>query len=257
MKKISCLFIFVSLILVSCEKTPTASFTTDTDEPEVGKPVLFNNNSHNADRFEWDFGDGYVSDERSPAHSFSSTGSFDVTLTAFSKGGHSDMASLTVTIMVPTLLVIEVREYYSEDLIPGASIILYSSVPDWDAQTNPVIEGFTDESGVAVFANLDPFVYYADVWEATHDNYTLRNEDVEFIRTPEVLRHQISRFKAWVDVADHGKGIARGARDITIKKFERKVTDKLKAVNDSGSENWQELYKRRVIITAKPGSAPF
>jgi hypothetical protein len=149
-------------------------------------------------------------------------------------------------VVIPTLLEIEVREYYSESLIPNASIILYSSVTDWDAQSNKVDEGFSDADGVAVFSNLDPFVYYVDVWEATHDNYALRSEDVGFIRTPEILPHKINRFIAWVDVANHSKGVARGSREMIIKKLERISSDKRQAVADGGTENWQELYNRRV-----------
>ena len=172
-----------------------------TDETVVGQPVFFTNTSHNSDRFEWDFGDGYTSNESDPVHTFTSTGSYEVIMTAFAKGGHSDETRLTLNIVIPTLLEIEVREYYSEDLIPGASIILYPTVADWDAQTNMVDEGFTDADGVAVFSNLDPFVYYVDVWEATHDNYQLRNEDVGFITTPQIVPNKINRFIAWVDVA--------------------------------------------------------
>jgi hypothetical protein len=245
MKRIIYIFVVLPLLIFSCEKTPIASFSIDTDEPEVGRQVIFNNNSHNSDRFEWDFGDGYGSNESNPIHTFTSTGSFEVTLTATSKGGLSDKASLTLNVMIPTLLEIEVREYYSEDAIPGASIILYSSITDWDAQKNMVVEGFTDADVIAVFSNLDPFVYYVDVWEKTHDNYTLRNEDPGFIRTPEILPHKINRFIAWVDVADHTKGAARGAREMVIKKLERKAVDKRQLSFYPGTENWQELYNRR------------
>jgi hypothetical protein len=167
-------------------------------------------------------------------------------MTAFAKGGHSDETRLTLNIVIPTLLEIEVREYYSEDLIPGASIILYPTVADWDAQTNSVVEGFTDADGVAVFSNLDPFVYYVDVLEATHNNYQLRNEDVGFITTPQIVPNKINRFIAWVDVVVQSKGTARGNREFIIKKLERKASDKRQPAGDAGTENWQELYNRRV-----------
>ncbi len=187
------------LILISCEKSPQASFTIDTNDPVVGQVITFINNSQNDEKSEWDFGDGFISNERNPTHIFTSTGSYDVTLTSISKGGHSDEASLSLNVQIPTLLEVEVREYYSEDLIPDASIILYPSLSDWNAQTNMIVEGITDADGVAVFSNLDSYVYYADVWEATHDNYTLASEDVGFITTPEIIPHKINRFVAWVD----------------------------------------------------------
>lgn len=246
MKRIIYVLLALPLILISCQKTPIASFSIDGGETVVGQPVFFTNTSHNSDRFEWDFGDGYSSNESDPIHTFTSTGSFEVILTVFAKGGHSDETRLTLNIVIPTLLEIEVREYFSEDVIPGASIILYPTISDWDAQTNSVVEGIADADGVAVFSNLDPFVYYVDVWETTHDNYQLRNEDVGFVRTPEILPNKINRFIAWVDVVVHTKGTARGSREFIIKKLERKVSDKRQPAGDAGTENWQELYNRRV-----------
>jgi hypothetical protein len=246
MKRIIYLLLVLPLFLLSCEKTPVASFSVDTNEPQVGQTVFFSNNSHNGDRYEWDFGDGYISNERNPEHIFTATGTYVVTLTVNSQGGHSDITSLTLNIVIPTLLEVEVREYYSDNVIPDASIILYSTLADWDGQTNQVVEGFTDADGVAVFSNLDPFVYYVDVWEATHDNYALRAEDVGFIRTPEILTHKINRFIAYVDVANHTKGVARGSREMVIKKLERKAVDKRQPAANLGTGNWQELYNRSV-----------
>jgi PKD repeat protein len=246
MKRIIYLLLVLPLFLLSCEKTPVASFSTDTNEPQVGQTVFFYNNSHNGDSYEWDFGDGYISNERNPEHIFTATGTYVVTLTVNSHSGHSDMASLTLNIMIPTLLEVEVREYYSDNVIPDASIILYPTLADWDTQTNKVVEGFTDVDGVAVFSNLDPFVYYVDVWEATHDNYALRSEDVGFVRTPEILTHKINRFIAYVDVVNHTKGVARGSREMVIKKLEREAVAKRQPAADSGTGNWQQLYNRSV-----------
>jgi hypothetical protein len=249
MKRIIYIFLALPLILFSCEKSPVASFSIDTNEPVVGQPLAFNNNSHNGEKFEWDFGDGYASNESSPVHTYTSTGTFEVILTVTSRDGHTDMSSLTLTVVIPTLLEIEVREWTADgngNVVPDASIILYPTLPDWNNQKNSVVEGFTDSNGTAVFSDLDPFVYYVDVWEATHDNYTLASEDVGFIRTPEILAHRITRFIAYVDVVIHTKGAASGAREIVIKKLERKAADKPQPVSDSGTENWQNLYKRSI-----------
>jgi hypothetical protein len=247
MKRIIYLFLTLPIILFSCEKTPVASFSVDTNNPVVGQPVGFNNSSHNGDKFEWDFGDGYVSNEVNPVHTFTATGSFDVTLTATSKGGLSDKAILTLNIAIPTLLEIEVREWSQDgngNVVPDASIILYPTLTDWDNQTNSVSEGFTDADGVAVFSNLDPFVYYVDVWEATHDNYQLRTEDVGFVRTPEVLAHKITGFIAYVDIANHTSGFNRN-HEMVIKKIGRRASEKNLIPGFSGS--WQDLLKRHPV----------
>lgn len=246
MKAILYTTILFSLIMISCESHPDAYFTADTDSPVVGQEVFFSNASHNAERFKWDFGDGYISDAKHPSHVYNATGSFTVTMTAISKSGLEDNAAMTINVVIPTLLEIEVREYYDEYVVPDASVILYPTLPDWDAQTNSTTEGFTDKNGIVVFANLDPFVYYADVWETEHDNYSLRNEDVGFIRTQEVLPNQINRFVAWVDYVNHGKGVAPGTRSGVIKKLDRVTTMKNSIVSQPDTVGWRELYSRSI-----------
>ena len=248
MKKILFISMIISIVFYSCEFSPEAHFKINTNEPVVGQEVIFTNQSQNAQEFEWDFGDGFISNEKNPGHTFNSTGTFEVTLTAISKSGIDDKASLTLEVVVPTLLVIEVREYYQDYLVPDASIILYSSLSDWDAadEKRLVSEAFTDANGIGVFSNLDPLIYYTDVWEATHDNYTLRTEDVGFIRTPKVLAHQINWFVAYVDVANHTKGAMKGDRQLIIKKFERKPIDKNQNAPAAASENWKDLFNRSV-----------
>jgi hypothetical protein len=246
MKKIFYLTIILPLILISCEKSPVAVFHTDTLEPEVGYAVTFYNDSHDANRFEWDFGDGYVSDEVNPRHSFNSTGVYEVKLKAISKSNLEDNASLTLNVVIPTLLEIQVLEYYNEYPVADASIILYPTLADWDAQTNPVIEGFTDQYGIAVFAGLANVDHYVDVYEQNHDNYTLRADDPEFIHITGVIPHQINRFTAWVDFVPHGKGELSGTRSPVLRKLGRRAADKVQPPFDPASENWQEVYNRRV-----------
>jgi len=247
MKRLIYLSLFLSLVLYSCESIPEAHFYTDTIEPVVGQEVFFTNDSHNANMFEWDFGDGYISEAENPSHIFTATGTFEVTLIAISKSGLEDKATITIDVVIPTLLEIEVREYFDEYVVADASVILYPSIVSWDAQTDKVSEGFTDDDGIVVFSGLDPFGYYVDVWEQNHDNYALRDEDyMQYIRTPDVIPNKINRFVAWVDYVEHGKGIGRGERSLVIKKFERKAGGKYQPEADGGTEGWQELYNRRV-----------
>jgi hypothetical protein len=247
MKKIIYLLLFLPLFLISCESSPEAYFSVETAEPEVGREVFFNNESLNAGKFEWDFGDGYISNDANPGHIYTANGLYEVTLTAISKSGLEDKAKLTLDVMIPTLLEIEVREYYDDYAVADASVILYPALADWESQKNMFSEGFTDADGTVVFSGLDPKSYYADVWEQTHDNYTLKKEDVGFIRTAVIIPHKINRFIAWVDYVKHTKGNAKGTREMVIKKLERKVTDKRQPEAGQGSEGWQELYNQRVI----------
>ena len=62
-----------------------------------------------------------------------------------------------------------------------------------------------------IFTNLGPYVYYVDVWHETHNNYMLRDENVDFIRTDQLYKNELNQFIAWVDYTGT-KGIA-SARD--------------------------------------------
>lgn len=249
MKKLFYLSLILPLILYSCESEPVAMFSVENAEPEVGQEVIFTNESDNANSFEWDFGDGYISEEKNPVHVYTSTGTFDVLMTAYSRKNLTSQATVTIKVQVPTLLEIEVVEWYQEYVVPGASVRLYSSLTDWDAETNVESEGFTDNYGIVVFSNLGPYVYYVDVWEATHDNYQLKTEDISFIRTSEVTPHRINRFVAWVDVAVHSsKGERAREKSYVIRKIERKTDEKEQFTMADSNSDWQVLFARSIKV---------
>lgn len=247
MKKSFYLILLLPVMLFSCESFPEADFNVDLIDPEVGEEVYFTNRSHNAVDYEWDFGDGYISYEPNPVHIFTGTGSFEVILTVYSTSGESDQASIIIDVMVPTLLEIEVREYYDDYIVPDASVRLYPTLPDWEDQTNMETEGYTDQYGIVVFSHLDPYVYYADIWEQNHDNYDIKDYDVSLIRTPEIIPHKINRFIALVDYVEHGKGERTRDRSFVIKKLERKTT-RTSVPSLPTDENWQELYKKSIRV---------
>jgi PKD repeat protein len=245
MKKIIFLSLVLPLILLSCEESPKAYFSASPSDPVVGEDVWFTNESENVADFEWDFGDGYISNEVNPVHKYTSTGAFTVILKVWSGSGLTDEASLVLNVKIPTLLEIEVLEYSERYPVEGASVILYPTLTDWENETSSVNEGFTDDDGKTVFADLDNIVYYVDVWEDTHDNYALKEDDIGFIRTLEIIPNKINRFVALVDYVEHSKGTAKRDRTIVIKKIERKSTDQVQPVVSSDTSGWQELYEKR------------
>jgi PKD repeat protein len=246
MKKIFYLALILPLVLVSCSKDPEADFYIEIDKAKVGSEVFFHNTSQNAESFEWDFGDGYISTEKHPVHIYQLTGNYEVVLTAYSKKGEESKSMLTLDVVEPSLLVVEVLEYWDEYAVSGASVILYPTLADWDAQTKSIIEGFTDNDGIVVFADLDPIVHYVDVWEETHDNYQLRDEDPAFITTQKIIPDKIQWFVAWVDYVDHAKGSARGERTMVIKKLERKVEGKTYPGTYKGPKDYDYLLNKSV-----------
>ena len=77
--------------------SPEAAFSMSADEIYKNETVTFSNHSANADRYEWDFGDGTESAEESPEHTYTACGKYTVTLTAY-KGEFYDMMTSYVTV---------------------------------------------------------------------------------------------------------------------------------------------------------------
>jgi len=81
---ITLLILFGFLLVTSCQKkkdnpdyyvnTPIAGFSWTGNEGPAPVTVQFVNSSENADQFEWDFGDGQISTERDPVHTFHNSG---------------------------------------------------------------------------------------------------------------------------------------------------------------------------------------
>ncbi|MCI0522278.1 MAG: hypothetical protein L0Y37_01345 [Bacteroidales bacterium] len=62
---------------------------------------------------------------------------------------------------------------------------------------------------------IGPYVYFVDVWHSTHNNYTLREEDVDFIRTPQLVSNSLNKFTAWVDYT--------GAKSVTVSRDRKQL----------------------------------
>ena len=244
MKKIIYLSLIVPLFLFSCKSEPVAEFMVDNVKPEVGSPVAFTNQSEGATRYEWDFGDGYGSDEANPVHYFTATGKYDVILTAYSKSDLSSQATITIEVLVPTLLVIEVVEYYQEVVVPNASVRLYPTKPDWIAETKLVDEGTSDANGVVVFSHLANDDYFVDVWETGHDNYLLASESEGYIKINNVYPNRINWFVAWVDKATHSKGQGKSGASYEIIRIERKFKDM--PASPYTESDWKALYEKSI-----------
>lgn len=102
---------FLVINLMSCSKENlheesevlpiTASFTVIKEENcEVECEVEFNNTSQNAESYKWDFGDGNISTEKSPKHTYTVAGNYTVNLTAVGKGNREKKA-------LPALITVE------------------------------------------------------------------------------------------------------------------------------------------------------
>ncbi len=198
MKRLLTILPILSIILAGCHKDPFADATFSPALPYVGEDINFTNYSTNTEYSEWDMGDGTVSSEFNVIHFYYDPGQYNVTLKSFGKKSGVSTLSFAVDVTGSELKII-VKEYYDEYLLPGARVILYPTLDDWDAETNPVVTAFTDKNGECFFSNLSYQVYYVDVWEQDHDNYILAADDVGFIETQLLEGGYDHTFIAYVD----------------------------------------------------------
>lgn len=108
----------VAVVFACSEDDPLPRATVDfsNEVAEVGRPVMFDNLTTNADRYEWKFSSGQTSEEISPTITFNSPGSVQVTLKAFTKDGQVDSVSRTVNILQRYLVSYAVKSFPSDSL---------------------------------------------------------------------------------------------------------------------------------------------
>jgi len=77
----------LSVVLMSCQKTPDAQFTASKTAALVGEEISFTNSTINGSTYLWDFGDASTSTDQNPKHTYAKIGTFTVKLIAYSKNG--------------------------------------------------------------------------------------------------------------------------------------------------------------------------
>lgn len=172
MNRISCLSALIILIAVSCSKSPVADFSYSSPI-KVGEEVRFNNLSKNADRFAWDFGDGYTSVKSDPLHTFGKAGTCTVSLQAIGE----DESSYTSKELLITGITYSFRNSTSADFqafysfyVEGTEImdvIEHGSLLK-DRETFPVI---TQRTSIYCGIVIGEIIYILDEFALTPDKH--------------------------------------------------------------------------------------
>jgi hypothetical protein len=202
MKRILIFGAIAAIFLSGCEVHPYADFAVRNRLVQPGDIIYFENLSDHAVSYDWDFGDGYFTTNFSPSHVYDNEGTYTVTLTAVSKDGNVDKASITIEVYYTELeiTVAEWNEFGVIDyIVPNARVRLYQTLEDWDNETYLYAEGYTDNLGIITFIGLLPQRYYVDVQSSTYSNYALGLEDVGFIETGALEPGRLVLFTAWAD----------------------------------------------------------
>jgi len=212
MKRLFIILSALSVIATACQKDPYANADIIPNPAYVGEEITFNNYSSNTDYVEWDMGDGTSSTAWNLKHYYIDPGTYTVTQRAFRDKGGVNVASYMVEVWGAELKIVA-QEYYDIGapegvLIPGASVMLYPTLSDWENFTNPVVqyidgvavtELFTNSIGEVIFEDLSYQRYYVDVWHQNWSNEPLAFEDVGWIETQMLEGAYYQTFIAFCD----------------------------------------------------------
>jgi hypothetical protein len=223
MKRIIPITALIVVIFTSCEYEPYSDFSVDYDVVVPGEEVVFRNYSSEATHFEWDFGDGTYSTLANPSHYYTREGVYRVALAAY-YGSYVDYSYMNIEVYATTLE-IEVREYFTDELIQGVNVVIYPSEYEYDNFGYEVFRGRTDYYGSVIAKGLNSQSYYIDVYNDLYNNYTLAYEDMNFITTLPLEHASHNVFIAYVDYDPIGfKSTEDKARIREVKKVEKKRT---------------------------------
>ena len=169
---------------------PTASFTFSPKYPFVSQEITFDaSNSTDPDgtivKYEWNFGDGNTATGMIVTHSYSSAGSYDVTLTVTDDDGATDEETKSINISLKIVYVDDdfvddpanhkwdtIQEGV-DDAIEGCEIVVYEGVYTENIKVNKPHLTIRSENGadktIIKASNPNDHVFYV-----TADNVTIK-----------------------------------------------------------------------------------
>jgi len=129
-----------SIMVVGIPDAPVAGFTSSTDSADIFSPVQFTDTSANvAQSWLWEFGDGTISTEQNPTHTYAAPGTFTVNLTVTNYKGTD---KITKTDHITKVISAIPTADFTADEISGIS---------------PLPIHFTDKSTGTIFSQLWDF----------------------------------------------------------------------------------------------------
>jgi len=204
------LILFVSFVYNACNEDndpPVISSFAVNDIVDAGYDLQFENLSSNASAYLWDFGDGTQSTQFEPIKFYEQGGNYTVTLTAYSQFNRTDkdVSSMVITVLPATILDVRVLFNGTNIAVTNCSVRLYTSQQDWANETNLLIEGSTDNTGIIIFYYLDPIRHYIDAYkqDATGNGY-YSNWDLDYITDP-LTRNQVNAYDIFVEFKPNRK----------------------------------------------------
>ncbi len=233
-------FIIPVLFLIfssSCiERTPyyeevDACFQVSGSTHYVNETIYFNNCSLNAKDYEWEFGDGTISNQRNPDHVYTASGTYQVILTAYGYDNSFERYTHTLTIQGSTDLDLLVLYYGTEDPVSNCDVTLFDNENDWDVLNldNQVDAATTNNYGSVIFENLNTIVYYIDAFKNALDNSYYSNYYLDYA-TDILIKNTVNEYNVYVEL-------------LTSDKRSKKGKYKIKYIEKSSKEEHERIIK--------------
>lgn len=184
-----------------------ACFTVSGSDHYVNEPVYFVNCSQYAYSYEWDFGDGFGSNQRNPIHTFLEPGNYQVTMTAY---GDYDQETFTdvVTVGGSTDLDILVMYLGTEDPVSNCEVTIFGTETDWVNLENPIGTQTTGTDGLVLFVGLNPMAYFIDAYRSVSDTSFYNNYYQGYATNP-LNENEVNYYNIYVELLYTTKGFKR------------------------------------------------
>ncbi|MCC6542112.1 MAG: PKD domain-containing protein [Flavobacteriales bacterium] len=142
-------------VVVDVLPSPTAGFTVDNDAACDQLTVAFTNTSVNGVTYEWDFGDGTTSTDQDPVpHTYSTPGSYTITLVVRNGQGCQDVATHVVNVYEPPQVQIGAQNVCEGSLAQFADLTVTEA-------GNPIVSWAWDFGDGATATDQSPTHLYA------------------------------------------------------------------------------------------------
>jgi PKD repeat protein len=176
-------------LIVTNGPPPVANFTSDTTAGEAALSVSFSSlSTGDISAYHWDFGDGTTSAEVNPAHSYTTPGTYDVSLTVSGPSGGDTATRLEYIQVSDVTLPIEVAEIVVDER--WQRVDFASTFNDPIVIAKPMSANGSDPATIRI-DDIDPASFSIRVQEWDYDDGVHELETVTYIAI-ERGRHQLS-----------------------------------------------------------------